>query len=167
MTPPFWLEVYVVVIGLAVVLQLGVLIGLYLSFLKLRVKVEVLMDRDLQPLLAGARSLVESTRREVDRLSDTLQELSESARVQMVKVDQVMSEATDRAHLELIRVDQLVADTLDRMERTADYIERSLVRPVRELQAILYAIRAALDYLFGRRSRRTPERATQDEELFI
>lgn len=166
MNPPAWLEIYVVVIGLAVVLQLGVLIALYLGFRDLQVRIQVLMDRELSPLLVSARSLVDSTRKEVDRLSGTLEDLSDSARAQMAKVDQVMSEATDRARLELIRVDQLVADTLDRVERTVDHIEKSLVRPVRELQAVLYGIRAALDYLFGRR-RRSPERATQDEELFI
>lgn len=166
MNPPAWLEIYVVVIGLAVVLQLGVLVALYLGFRDLQVRIQVLMDRDLQPLLTAARSLVENTHKELDRISGTLQALSDSTRTQIVKVDQVMSEASDRARLQVIRVDQLVADTLDRMERFVDQVEKGLVRPVRELQAVLYGIRAAVDYLFGRR-RRSPERATQDEELFI
>lgn len=167
MITPTWFMVYVVVIGVAVVLQLGVLIALYLGFRDMQVKLQALMDRDLQPLLSSARSLVDHTRKQVDRLSETLEELSETARAQMAKVDQVMTEATDRARLQLIRVDELVADTLNRMEQMVDHFQKSVSRPVRELQAVLHGIRTALEFLVGRRGRPTPERATQDEELFI
>ncbi len=166
METPLWLEIYVVVIGLAVVLQLGVLIALYLGFRDLQVRVQGLLDRDLHPLLTTARSLLESTRKEVDRLAETLEELSEGARTQMGRVDKVMSEATDRTRLQVVRVDQLVADLFNRIERSVEFVEKSLVRPVRELEAFVHGLRVAVDHLIGRR-RRTPERATQDEELFI
>ena len=166
METPLWLEIYVVVIGLVVVLQLGVLIALYLGFRDLQVRVQGLLDRDLHPLLSSARALVESTRREMDRLIETVEELSQAARVQMGKVDKVMSEATDRTRLQVVRVDQLVADLFNRVERSVEFVEKSLVRPVRELEAFVHGLRVAVDHLIGRR-RRTPERATQDEELFI
>ncbi len=166
MEAPLWLEIYVVVIGLAVVLQLGVLIGMYLGFRDLQVRVQGLLDRDLHPLLVSARSLVESTRKEVGRLSETAEELSRAARAQVGKVDEVMSEATDRTRLQVVRADQLVADVFNRIERSVEFMEKSLGRPVRELEAFLHGLRVAMDHLVGRR-RRTPERATQDEELFI
>ena len=166
METPRWLEIYVVVIGLVVVLQLGVLIALYLGFRDLQVRVQGLLDRDLHPLLSSARSLVEITRKEVDRLIETVEELSQAARVQVGKVDKVMSEATDRTRLQVVRVDQLVADVFNRIERSVEFVEKSLVRPVRELEAFVHGLRVAVDHLIGRR-RRTPERATQDEELFI
>lgn len=170
MDTPLWLTIYVVVIGALVILQLGVqvvvLIALYLRFRDLQVRVQVLLDRDVHPLLTSARSLLESTRKEVNRLTETVEDLSQGARTQMGRVDRVMSEASDRARLQVIRLDQLVADVFDRMERSLEFLEKSLVRPVRELEAFLRGIRVGLDHLFGRR-RRTPERATQDEELFI
>ena len=166
MDTPLWLEIYVVVIGLVVVLQLGVLIALYLGFRDLQVRVQGLLDRDLHPLLTSARSLLESTRKEVDRLTGTLEHLSQGARTQMGRVDKVMGEASDRARLQVVRVDQLVADVFGRIERSVEFMEKSLVRPVRELEAFLHGLRVAMDHLVGRR-RRTPERATQDEELFI
>ena len=166
MDTPRWLEIYVVVIGLVVVLQLGVLIALYLGFRDLQVRVQGLLERDLHPLLTTARSLLESTRKEVDRLTGTLEYLSQGARTQMGRVDKVMGEASDRARLQVVRVDQLVADVFGRIERSVGFMEKSLVRPVRELEAFLHGLRVAMDHLVGRR-RRTPERATQDEELFI
>ena len=167
METPRWLEIYVVVIGLVVVLQLGVLIALYLGFRDLQVRVQGLLDRDLRPLLSSARALVESTRKEVDRLIETAEELSQAARVQVGKIDKVMSEATDRTRLQVVRVDQLVADLFNRIEQSVEFVEKSLVRPVRELEAFVHGLRVAVDHLIGGRRRRTPERATQDEELFI
>ena len=166
MDTPRWLEIYVVVIGLVVVLQLGVLIALYLGFRDLQVRVQGLLERDLHPLLTTARSLLESTRKEVDRLTGTLEYLSQGARTQMGRVDKVMGEASNRARLQVVRVDQLVADVFGRIERSVEFMEKSLVRPVQELEAFLHGLRVAMDHMVGRR-RRTPERATQDEELFI
>ena len=166
METPRWLEIYVVVIGLVVVLQAGVMVALYLGFRDLQVRVQGLLDRDLHPLLSSARALVESTRKEVDRLIETAEELSQAARVQVGKVDKVMSEATDRTRLQVVRVDQLVADLFNRIEQSVEFVEKSLVRPARELEAFVHGLRVAVDHLIGRR-RRTPERATQDEELFI
>jgi hypothetical protein len=91
----------------------------------------------------------------------------ETAQTQLTRIDQLLTEVTDRARLEIIRVDELVADTVHRVEQTTEFIQKSVVRPVKETEAVVHGIFAAVQVLLRRGGFRTPERATQDEEMFI
>ncbi len=167
---PTWFLV-LVAIGVAVmaitmIIQLGVLLGLYFSFRNLQERVQGVMDRQVQPILQSAKSIMDTAQKQADRLAGTLEEFSESARTQLVKIDQLVTEATDRARLQLIRVDEVMADTMHRVEETTEYLQRNVLRPVQEVQAIIHGIRKGLDFMMrGRRN--GPDRVTQDEELFI
>lgn len=177
--PPSWfypfVAVFVVVMAVALALQLAMLTGLLFSFRRLQARVEHIIDNQVQPLLDGAKSLVgdaksimEEAREQAQRLAGTLDKAQETARIQLAKIDQLLTEATDRARLEIIRVDALVADTVQRVEQTTDFIQKSVVRPVREMQAVAHGIFSAVQFLLHRGGlRNSPERATQDEELFI
>lgn len=171
MAPQWFLVIVtigVVVMALAMLVQLGLMLAMYLMFRGLNDKIHVLLDRQVQPILSTARNIVDDARKQLEQLARALEQFSEAARHQMVKIDQVVTEATDRARLQIIRADQVVADTLNRVEQTTEYIQRSVIRPMRELQAVVQGIAGAIGYLAGRRGRRnSPERVTQDEELFI
>lgn len=168
---PVVITIGVMVMAVAMLVQLGTMIGLYLSVRGITQKVEKLIHVQIEPILNSAQSIVNSaqsivqdTRRQVDRLYESLESTTRS---QMAKVDQVVTEATDRARLQVIRADELMSDTLNRVERSVDYIERSVVTPVREVQAVARGIGSAVEHLRRRRSRNSPERVTQDEEMFI
>ena len=161
---PVWfptvITIGVAVMALAMLLQFGILLGMYLAIRKLQDRFEDLMDRQVQPLLSSARSIVDDSRKRFE-------ELSSAVSAQIGKVDRVISEATDRARLQVIRADELMADTMGRVERSMEYIEKSIVRPVREVQAVAHGIGTAVEHLRRRGRHDGPERVTQDEELFI
>jgi methyl-accepting chemotaxis protein len=167
---PTWFLVVVTVgvaiMAIAMVLQLGLIFGLYSAFRKLNDRMNAMMELQVQPMLNTARSILEQARRQTEQLAETLENITETTRKQVARVDQVMNEATDRARLQIIRVDEVMTDTLSRVEETTDYIQRSVVGPVHEVQAMVHGIRRAVEFLVTRGGRR-PERATQDEELFI
>ena len=166
---------FVVVMAVALVLQLATLIGLLLAVKKLQVRIEQTLDKKVEPLLDSAKSvldsarpMIEEAREQAQRLAVTLDEAQEMARTQLTRIDQLLTEASDRARLEIIRVDELVADTVHRVEQTTDLIQKSVLRPVKEMQAVAIGILAAVQVLLRRGGfRSTPERATQDEEMFI
>ncbi len=124
---------------------------------------------DVEPLLTSVRELVGEGRKAVEKLNGAADQVAGFARDQAGRLDQLMAEASDRARLQVIRADELVSDTFRRIERASEHLERSVTRPVREIEAVLAGVRTALDFLFRRR--RAPvgpvERTTQDEELFI
>jgi hypothetical protein len=180
-SPPTWfysfVAVFVVIMAVALALQLAMLTGLLLAFRRLQKRIDQVLDKKVEPLLDGAKSvladaqyIVEQARGETERLAFTFEKAQETFRAQLAKVDLLLTEATDRARLEIIRIDELVADTIQRVEQTTEFIQKSVVRPVREMQAAVHGILSAVQFLLNRRSPRNPqapERATQDEELFI
>jgi methyl-accepting chemotaxis protein len=166
---PTWflvvITIGVIVMALAMLVQLGLLLALFLSVRSLQRKVQDLLDNQLQPILDSAKSIMDKAEQQASQLVEALSEITATARSQVVKLDQVLGEATDRARLTIIRVDEVMADTLARFDSTVDYIQRSVVRPVQELQAIIHGVARAFGFIL--RQRKGPEGVTQDEELFI
>ena len=124
------------------------------------------ISRNIEPVLNDSRELLRDTREKIASVTDNLNEITLLAKGQVVRVDSLVREATDRAHLQVIRLDQLIGDTMHRVEETTRTIQHGVLGPVHEIAAVVAGIRTALEY-FLHRNRRTVERATQDEEMFI
>jgi hypothetical protein len=95
-----------------------------------------------------------------------LAEISQIARDQVVRLDGLVKDTTERAHMQVVRLDHLVGDTMNRVEETTEAIQQGVLGPVREVAAVMAGVRTGLEFLFHR-NRKTVERATHDEELFI
>jgi len=124
------------------------------------------ISRNTEPVLQAARELMLETRERVASITGNINEISQLAKGQMTRIDGFVKETTERAQLQIVRLDQLVEATLTRVEETTEVIQRGVLKPVREIAAVTAGVRAALEFL-ARRSRKTVERATHDEELFI
>ena len=163
-----WLVTFVVITAVAVVTQLGILTALFLGVRRMQAKIEVMLDRDVQPLLANAHDLVAESRKAVDKLNGAADDVVGFTHNQAGRFDQLLAEAVDRARLQLIRADDLISDALDRVEKTTEQVQKSVTGPIREMESVLSGIRTALDVLLGRRRPMGPvERSSQDEEMFI
>jgi hypothetical protein len=64
------------------------------------------------------------------------------------------------------RIEMVMDDTVNRFQETTTLLQNSIVRPLKQINAVTAGIRAALSFLAGS-SRATVERATHDEEMFI
>ena len=163
-----WFMVFVVVMTLAVTIQMGILAAMFLGMRRLQMKIETLLDRDVQPLLGEARSLIADGRKTVANLNATTEEVSNFARTQTGRLDGLFAEAVERARLQLVRADDIFTDALSRVEMTTEQVHRTITGPIREIQAVLAGVRTAFEFLGGRRRPRGPvQRSTADEEMFI
>jgi hypothetical protein len=124
------------------------------------------ISRSVEPVLQGARELLAESREKIAVVGGNLNEISALAKNQMVRLDGFLKETTDRAQVQLVRLDQLLEDTMYRIDQTTEAVQRGVLKPVREITAVMAGVRTALQF-FWNRNRRTVERATQDEELFI
>ena len=159
------LTIFTGVAALALVIQMLVLWSLYRSVKATQQRITSFADR-WEPVADSTWRTVEETRQQVRELSAKLQDLAESSRVQVARVDDLLTEISNRTRAQMDRLDRAVEVTLDRVEETTAQVQRVILTPVREIQAVVAGIRAMVDYL-ARRRRPTVERATQDEELFI
>jgi hypothetical protein len=124
------------------------------------------ISRNAEPVLRASRELLDESREKISSFTSNLNEISQLARNQMVRLDGLVKDTTERAQMQVVRLDHLIGDTMNRVEETTEAIQRGVLRPLHEVAAVVAGIQTTLEFLFNRR-RKTVERATQDEELFI
>jgi len=169
------LSVFIALTGLAVALQAGVLLAMYLTMRKSSEHVEALMNEvktKLTPTVEQAQGLMTDLRPKLQVIADNLQEATTLMRDQVQRVDATVSDTVDRARLQIIRADELVSRTLDRVEQTSDMVHKTVVSPVRQLSGLMQGITVGLEFLFGGRGRRNgsgrnERRPVPQDEMFI
>jgi hypothetical protein len=169
------LTVFIALTGLAVALQAGVLLAMYLTMRKSGERIDALateVKTRVLPSLEQAQTLMAEMRPKLHVIADNLQEATTLMRDQVQRVDATVSDTVDRARLQIIRADELVSRTLDRVEQTSDMVHRTVVSPVRQLSGLMQGITVGLEFLFGGRGRRNgggrdERRPVPQDEMFI
>lgn len=161
---------FIAVTAAAVVIQAGILIGLYLSTRKTSARVEALateVKEKVLPTAELAKSMLTEMRPRLEMLVTNVSDSSALVRAQLQRLDATMNDVIDRARLQVIRADELVGRTLDRVEQTTDMVHKTVISPVRQVSGVIQGITVALEFLLsGRRRQRDGVPAAQDE-MFI
>lgn len=161
---------FIAVTAAAVVVQAGILIGMYLSTRKTSAKVEALaheIKEKILPTVDSVTATLTEIRPKVETLINNVSESSTLVRAQMQRLDATLNDVVDRARLQVIRADELVGRTLDRVEETTDFVHKTVVSPVRQVSGVIQGLTAGLEFFFaGRRRQRNGVPAAQDE-MFI
>jgi hypothetical protein len=79
----------------------------------------------------------------------------------------MVNDTTEVVQTQLARLDSATRDVVERVNATAQVLQDSVIRPVREVAAIAKGVGRGIEALFLRRQRPTVDQAHQDEELFI
>jgi|SRR5580658_1116877 hypothetical protein len=169
------LTVFIALTGMAVLLQAGVLLAMYLTMRKSREQVEALateVKTKVLPTVEQAQQLLTDIRPKLEVIAENLAASSTAVRAQVQRVDATVNDVMDRARLQVIRADELLTRTLDRVEQTSDMVHKTVISPVRQLSGIMQGITVALEFLLGSRKRRNgggreERRAVPQDEMFI
>jgi ABC-type transporter Mla subunit MlaD len=123
-----------------------------------------------EPVLKSTGKLLAALDESVPRIAAIAQDIvaiTTSARQQAVHIGALMDDANARATKRLAELDQTVDHAVEQAERTGEAVRGAVLKPVREVNAILAGVRTAiLTYSQGGR-RPSVDHATQDEEMFI
>ena len=165
----------VIFIGLttvAIVVQVFVLGGIFVSIKKLGFNVERLrfqMDQKIDPALTEFRSVLGDAKQVLQNLQTAAENfagISETVRYQVDRVNAVIEDTTDRARDQIARADEVVTDAIEKMEATSAVVQQNVLAPIREVSALIRGVSGGLHFLFA--GRKNPVDAVhQDEELFI
>ena len=164
------LNLFIIAMSVAVIIQLGILIGLYVSVRQSSVKMEALatdFHRRATPVLDGASAILNDSRDKLRTITENLAVASTSIRSQVERMDATVSDVIVRARLQVIRADEMVSRTLDRVEETSEIVQHSVISPVRQLAGIVSGLTVGVNAFFRRGARRATEGVREDEELFI
>jgi hypothetical protein len=131
----------------------------------LAARVEPLIAK-LEPIADTSQQVLEDVRQYAAEIAGKVNDLLDLSRKQLVRVDDVMGEAAARSRAQMDRIEMVMDDTVDRFQETTTLLQNSVVRPLRQINALVAGLRATLSFLAGGR-RTTVDEATHDEEMFI
>lgn len=168
------LTVFIALTGIAVMLQAGVLLAMYLTMRKSGERMEALaaeVKTKVLPTVEQAQGLLNDLRPKVEVIVENLQGATTVIRGEVDRVDATVNDLIDRARLQIIRGDELLSRTLDKVEQTSDIVQKTVVSPVKHLTGLMQGIGVGLEFFFGSRGRRNggrgERRPVPQDEMFI
>ncbi len=165
------LKFFIAVTTFAVVVQAGILIGLYLAVRKSSAKMEALaleVKSKALPTMESVQNLLVELRPKIDVLSTNIQESSTVVRNQINRIDAVLTDTLDRTRLQVIRADEVLNRTMDKVEDTSEMVHKTVVSPLRQVNGLMAAISTGVDVFLGQK-RRHPKNGSgaPQDEMFI
>ena len=170
-----WVQAFVVIAAVAIVLQLVVLAVMALSIKKTTEQMSKMaaeVHARAIPLLDTANAFATDATPKLEMITTNLAETTVMLKKQMERLDATVTDIVDRTRLQVIRADEMVTRTLDRVEETTETVHHTVISPVRQVSGVIQGITSALGVFLGG-SKRTAKkkeqhaRTPQDEELFI
>ena len=153
----------------AVLLQAGILAGMYFAMRKTSARVESLAEEvktRVLPTAELAHSMMSDLRPKIETLVDNVSVSTTVLRAQLERVDATLTDIVDRTRLQVIRADEFVTSTMDKLEETRESVQRTVVSPVRQISGLMHGLTVGVEAFFNRRrSRNSP--SVQQDEMFI
>lgn len=155
-------------VGILALVQAGVLIGLLLTVRKSSAKMEALAE-ELQkrtlPVVDAANAMLQTARPQIETIVANLSETSTLLKDQVTRIDETVTDVIDRTRLQVVRADELVSRTMDKVETTTDFVQHTVISPVRQIAGVLQALNIGMNVLFGKR--RSGGNGVPRDEMFI
>lgn len=166
------ITIFVVVAAVAIVVQMGILVALYVAMRQTASRVEGIagrLEQQAGPLLTTAGAILEDAQPKIAEITSNLAESSATVRAHVSQMAEVTGEMVERARLQAVRMDEFVGSTLGKIETASEILETKVLSPVRRVQGFIAAVNAGLGVLRSARSRKPSQRngVEQDEEMFI
>ena len=164
------LTVALILVTIAVLMQAGAMLGIWLAIRKLPEQIESVrsdIKQRIDPLAQSALEIVNNSREPLRTITANLAEISGILRDRAASADDVAAELLEKSRSQIVRVDRMVSELVEKVETTADSVQKGVLGPIHEVSAVVKGVRSGLEFLFSRRRVTNVSEATQDEQLFI
>ncbi|MBK9166785.1 MAG: hypothetical protein IPM24_04900 [Bryobacterales bacterium] len=155
----------VILVTISAIAQGVVMFLLYRASQVTRARLDQLTQK-VEPVIANSRQISEDLRPKLNGILEHTLAISKMAREQAERYDVLLTETAGRARVHVERYDAVLGETAARVEETSALVHEQIMRPVREVNAVMAGVRTAVN-VWARGQRPSPEHATQDEEMFI
>ena len=165
------LKLFIAVTTIAVAVQAGILVALYVAVRKSSERMEALateVKSKVLPTVETAQSLLVELRPRIDVISTNLAESSDLVRNQLGRLDATVTDVLDRARLQVIRADELLNRTMDKVEETSEVVHKTVISPLRQVNGLMAAISTGVDVFLGQKRRHSRNGGSvPQDEMFI
>lgn len=147
-----WLTFFVALTALAVVTQACVLVAIYFMSKRLSNQVDRFI-KETRELMVPVKAITEN----LQIASSNIMEIGVSAREQFRRVESMVTDTGEVLHAQLDRLDAVTKDVVERITSTADMVQDTVLRPVREVAAVAKGFGRGFDFLFRRNKNRSDD----------
>ena len=155
------LTFFVALTALAVLTQACVLIAIYLMSKRLSDQMDRFM-KETREMMVPVKAITEN----LMVASTNIMEIGVSAREQFRRVEGMVNVTGEVLHTQLDRLETVTRDVVERINSTADMVQDTVTRPVREVAAVAKGLGRGFEFLF-RRNRKNSNSSNPDDELFF
>jgi len=164
------LKFFIAVTTIAVAVQAGILVALYVAVRKSSERMEALatdVKTKVLPTVETAQSMLEELRPKIEVISTNFAESSDMLRNQLGRLDATVTDALDRARLQVIRADELLNRTMDKVEETSEVVHKTVISPLRQVNGLMAAISTGVEVFLGQKRRHPRNGGGPQDEMFI
>jgi ElaB/YqjD/DUF883 family membrane-anchored ribosome-binding protein len=155
---------FVIIAAVALIIQAAMLAGIYKASRGLQENVQRLLPK-IEGVLETSRKTIEDSRRQIADITSKTSEILDTTRQQVHRIDEFLNDATARARVQMDRAEMVLDDAMVRTQRTVAVVEGGILKPIVQIQGVAAGIKTAITFLL--RGRPNPEDAHSDEEMFI
>jgi methyl-accepting chemotaxis protein len=152
------LTVFMGLTALAIVIQMGMLIALFVISKKAIERLQSLL-----PMIRDTKILLAEATPKVREVLDNLAVLSATARRDAERISSTANAITDRVREQVVRADELVTRTLNRAEETTETVQQV----IRQISGVMTGMAAGLAEFLGSRKLQRQKNAMPRDEMFI
>lgn len=150
---------FTALVAVAVLIQAGVLLGMFIAMkaaLNRMEKLAAMAEQHAVPALTTAKQLLDDVSPKLKTAATNVVEASEQVRDRAKQMNESVGELVKKTEAQADRVDEMITGTLDTIAHVTATVQRAVSVPVRQLNAMLDGLRAGVDTL------RPRERAAAD-----
>ena len=155
---------FVIIAAVALIIQAAMLFGIYKASRGMQDNVQRLMPK-IEGVLETSRQTIADSRKQIADITSKTSEILDTTRQQVHRIDEFLNDATARARVQMDRAEMVLDDAMIRTQRTVAVVEGGILKPIVQIQGVAAGIKTALTFLM--RGRPNPEDAHSDEEMFI
>jgi hypothetical protein len=159
------LTVTIILLTIAVLMQAGAMLGIWLAIRKIPGQLENVradVKQRLNPLTQSALEIANSSRDPLRTIASNLAEISKIVRDRTVEAGAVAADLAEKSRVHVVRVDAMVTGLVEKVEHSAEAVHRGVLVPFGEISAVVKGVRSGLDFLFRHRRVTNVNVATQD-----
>ena len=155
---------FVIIAAVALIIQAAMLAGIYKASRGMQENVQRLLPK-IEGVLDTSRKTIEDSRKQIADITAKTSEILDTTRQQVHRIDEFLNDAAARARVQMDRAEMVLDDAMVRTQRTVALVEGGVIKPIVQIQGVAAGIKTALTFLL--RGRPNPEDAHSDEEMFI
>lgn len=164
------LVVFVGLTGAALVVQAIVMLVAFITMRRTIISIHAdvhEMRTSVMPILSKSKDTLDKVAPKIESIASDMADLAQRLREQGAEVQFTASEILERIQRQTSRVDTIITGVIDGVEHASNVVADSVIRPARQITAILASAKAFLSVLAtGRRPGEQPHVVT-DQDMFV